>query len=68
MKRKNLKKFRIDLNLKSKDMAEILSINPTYYSNIENGRVDPSFEVAERFGDIFRGKYDDYWVLFKKTE
>lgn len=68
MKRKNLKKFRIDLDLKSKDMAEILKINPTYYSNIENGRVDPSFDVAQRFGDIFRGKYDDYWVLFKKTE
>ena len=66
MKRKNLKKFRIELDLKSKEMAEILNVDATYYSNIENGRVNPSFDVAQRFGDIFRGKYDDYWELFKK--
>ena len=68
MKRINLKLFRMKLGLKSKDMAELLGINATYYSNIENGRVDPSYETAEKFGNIFRGQYEDFWEIFKKGE
>lgn len=68
MKRINLKLFRMKMGLMSKEMAQLLGINPTYYSNIESGRVDPSYEVAEKFGNIFRGKYDDFWELFKKEE
>lgn len=68
MKRINLKKFRISLDLKSKEMAELLGLNASYYSNIENGRVDPSYETAEKFGIIFKGQYNDFWELFKKEE
>lgn len=68
MKRNNLRMFRMKMGLMSKEMAKLLSINPTYYSNIENGRVDPSYEVAEKFGNIFRGQYEDFWELFKKGE
>lgn len=66
MKRKNLKKFRIDLDLKSKEMSEKLGVNPTYYSNIENGRVNPNFEFMERFEKTFNNQYEDIWFLFKK--
>ena len=66
MKRTNLQLFRIKMKLKSKEMAEKLGVNPTYYSNIENGRIDPSWEFGEKFGEIFRDKYDDFWTLFKK--
>lgn len=66
MKRKNLKKFRIDLDLKSKEMSKKLGVNPTYYSNIENGRVNPNFEFMERFEKTFKNQYEDIWFLFKK--
>lgn len=66
MKRKNLIKFRIDLGLKSQDMAKKLKITKGYYSRIENGSSDPTFGFMERFGEIFN--YDDVWTLFKKYE
>lgn len=62
--RKNLKKFRIDLDLKTKEIAKKLGISPSYYSLIENGRKDPTYEFMEKFGKIFN--YDDMWELFKK--
>lgn len=68
MKRNNLKLFRMKQGLSSKEMAEKLGANYTYYSNIENGRIDPSFKFVEKFGMIFKGKYDDFWELFKKGE
>lgn len=68
LKRKHLIKFRIDLGLKSKDMAEKLGVSRVHYSNIENGKVDPSFKFVEKFGNIFKGQYDDFWELFKKIE
>lgn len=62
--RKNLKKFRIDLGLKTKEIAEKLGISPSYYSLIENGRKDPTYGFMEKFGETFN--YDDMWELFKK--
>lgn len=68
MKRKNLKKFRIDMNLKSKEMAEKLGISLVHYSNIENGKVDPTFGFMEKFEEAFKNEYQDIWELFKKSE
>lgn len=68
MKRKNLVKFKIDLGLRSKEMAEKLEISIPYYSNIENGKVDPSFGLMEKFGEVFKGQYTDLWEIFKKGE
>jgi len=66
LKRKNLAKFRIDLGLSSKEMAEKLGITPSHYSLIENGYRDPSYKTIEKFGEVFKDKYDDIWELFKK--
>ena len=68
MKRKNLRLFRMKQGLLSKEMAEKLDVDPTYYSNIETGKIDPSFAFAEKFGNMFRGQYEDFWYLFKKEE
>ena len=68
MKRNNLRLFRMQQGLLSKEMAEKLGVNHTYYSNVENGRIDPSYSFCEKFGEIFKGLYEDFWVLFKKTE
>jgi len=65
--RTNLKKFKIDLGLKSKEMAEKLEINSVHYSNIERGKSDPSFGLLQKFEEEFAGQYEDIWELFKKN-
>ena len=67
MKRKNLKKFRIDLNLKSKEMAEKLELQPSTYSNIENGKKeDVSIGLAYKLVEVFG--VDDALTLLKMEE
>lgn len=68
LKRKHLIKFRIDLGLKSKDMAEKLGVSRVHYSNIENGKVDPTFGFLEKFELLFRDYCYDIWEIFKKIE
>lgn len=65
MKRKNLIKLRVDLGLKSKEMAEKLGITTTKYSNIENGKVSPSIELAYKLQELF--DVDDILELLKKA-
>lgn len=65
MKRNNLKLFRMKQGLSSKEMAEKLEIDPTYYSNIENGRVNPGHKFYMKFGKIFKGQYEDICELFE---
>lgn len=71
MKRKNLVKLRVELGLKSQEMAEQLGIGRVHYSNIENGKVDPTFGFIEKLEAlcIERGiEIQDIWELFKKAE
>ena len=68
MGRINLKKFRIDLGLKSKEIAEKTYISRQHYSNIETGKVDPSHEYLEEFQKVFNVDDKDMWGLFKKSE
>ena len=53
MRRKNLIKFRIDLGLTGKEMAEKLGISNVKYSNIENGKANPTIELLYKFQNIF---------------
>lgn len=71
MKRKNLVKLRADLNLKSKEFAELLEISKQHYSNIENGKVDPTFKIILKLEKMLENKgyvINDIWELFKKSE
>lgn len=63
MKRKNLIKFRIDLGLKSKDMASKLGLTPARYSNIENGKIEPPIDMLYKLHDDFG--VDDVLELLK---
>ena len=68
MKRKNLIKLRADLGLKSQEFAELLDISRQHYSNIENGKVDPTFGLMLKLEKILNSKnyvLDDIWNLFK---
>ena len=68
LKRKNLIKLRTDLGLKSQDLAEQLEISRQHYSNIENGKVDPTFGIITRLEKILDNvgyEKEDIWNLFK---
>ena len=67
MGRLNLKKFRIDLMLKSGQMAEKTGISRAHYSNIENGKRNPTYEYIEEFEKTFGVEESKVWGLFKKA-
>ena len=68
MKRKNLIKFRINLGLKSKEVAKMLEISNVHYSNIETGKVNPTFGLMRKFEEVFKDQFEDIWELFKISE
>lgn len=53
MKLKKLIKFRIDLGLTSKEMADKLNLSKTAYSNLENGKKKPTIAIAFKIQKIF---------------
>ncbi len=68
MKRKNLIKLRTDLGLKSQEFAEQLDISRQHYSNIENGKVNPTFGTITKLENILVNvgyEIEDIWSLFK---
>jgi transcriptional regulator with XRE-family HTH domain len=65
-KRKNLIFWRIENGLKQVDVYKKLKISSGYYSNLEKGRVNPSFPLLVKFKEIF--EVDDIIELFKLSE
>lgn len=65
-KRKNLIFWRIEKGLKQVDVIKKLGISSGYYSNLERGRVNPSFPLLMKFKEIF--EIDDIVELFKLSE
>lgn len=68
--RLNLIKFRktrVKGKRSKKYFADTLGISRQHYSNIEDGLSNPSFELLERFYEIFSDEYDDLWEIFKKS-
>ena len=54
LKRKNLIKFRIDKDLKSKEMAKRLGLTTSYYSNLENGKIiNPKTNIVYQLEEAF---------------
>ena len=66
MKLKNLIKFRIDKGLKSSEMAKMLGLSKTAYSNLENGKRKPTIELAYKIQKVF--EVDDVLYLFQVEE
>lgn len=65
-KRKNLIFWRIENGLKQVDIIKKLGISSGYYSNLERGRVDPSFSLLVKFKETF--EVGDIIELFKLSE
>ncbi len=60
-----LKKLRKDNNLTIYQMASILKISPSYYSQIENKKRRLYYEYAIKIASIFNKKPDE---IFLKTK
>ena len=66
LKRVELEVFRTRKQLTQEEMASKLGISRPHYSSIENGKVDPSIELAFKMQEVFG--VDDVLNLFKKEE
>ena len=65
-KRKNLIFWRIESGLKQVEIGKILGLSSGHYSNLEKGRVNPSFSLLMKFKETF--EIDDIIELFKLEE
>ena len=43
-----IQRLRDELDLKSRDVAQRADVNPTHYSRLENGRINPSWGLVRR--------------------
>lgn len=60
-----LRQKRLNNNIKSKTMAELLDISPAYLSSLENGsRQPPSYELLEKITAILELNTDERFLLF----
>ena len=51
---KNIKKARIKTELKQEEVAEKAGIHVSYYSRIERGVVNPSYEVLDNIRKVLK--------------
>ncbi len=51
---KNIKKARIKVELKQEEVAEKAGIHVSYYSRIERGVVNPSYEVLDNIRKVLK--------------
>lgn len=65
-RRRKLILWRFETNMTQREIAKMIGITSSHYSNIERGIVDPSYEVLMKFRDTFIVK--DVLDLFEKEE
>ncbi len=49
-----LRLIRVFHNVKQTDLANSLAISPSYLSEIENGKKEPSLQILERYAKEFK--------------
>lgn len=54
-----LKRNRKEKKYTCKDMAEMLKVSPSYYSQIENGKRNLDYKMAVKIASIFGLYLDD---------
>jgi len=48
-----LRLLRVFNDIKAKDMAKLLNISPSYLSEIEKGKKDPSLNLIKKYAKMF---------------
>lgn len=61
-----LKKLRNIYGLKASEMSTKLGISPSYLSEIENGKKQPSLELLEKYSSVFDIKLSSL-ILISET-
>ena len=62
-----LEKYRNELHLKKREMANKLEVSESYYSLIENGKRHPSKNLIEKLV-VISELPEEYWVYGINTE
>ncbi|AWK52154.1 XRE family transcriptional regulator [Clostridium beijerinckii] len=62
-----LEKYRNELHLRKKEMADKLQISESYYSLIENGKRNPSKNFIEKLV-LISELPEEYWIYGMNTE
>ncbi|ABJ76330.1 MULTISPECIES: helix-turn-helix transcriptional regulator [Leptospira] len=63
-----LRLLRVFHDLKAKDLAEKLSISPSYLSEIENGKKEPTLELLNKYSVVFNMPVSSIFLLSEGTE
>lgn len=63
-----LKRLRIIYGYKASEMCKLLTISPSYLSEIENGKKQPSLEHLRKYADIFGIKLSSLILLSETYE
>lgn len=58
-----LKRTRTIYNYKASEMSKLLEISPSYLSEIENGKKQPSLELLEKYAKIYGIKLSSLILL-----
>lgn len=61
--RSKLKELRKEKKLTQREMAKLCGITRLYYTNIENGRGTPSFNVILKIKEVLGYDKDDLFLL-----
>lgn len=57
-----LEEFRKKMNLSQKELAEALGVSRQTISSIENGRYNPSLELAFQISGLFKKSIEEIFI------
>jgi len=63
-----LKRLRVIYGYKASEMSKMLNISPSYLSEIENGKKQPSLEHLRKYAEIFGIKLSSLILLSESYE
>lgn len=63
-----LKRMRLIYGYKASEMSKMLNISPSYLSEIENGKKQPSLDLLKKYAEIFGIKLSSLILLSESYE
>ena len=61
--RLKLKKLRIDMGLTQNELAQKIGISRSFYTNIENGKANPTLKTALKLKKVLDYSEDDIFFV-----
>ena len=63
-----LKKLRTIYGYKAVEMSQLLGISPSYLSEIENGKKQPSLELLKKYSNVFGIKLSSLILMMESYD